>query len=173
MGFVILLSIVFLPFEADPPNTFLEIGLPLIENIGLIPLLGDPAAITFAYIVAVSFILLVIAGFVGIFPLGTGVLGVVGLALITAAVYFLVPVGVPRPVWGTGYYAMWGASIVSLGASFWHGKSKQQLPQSSPVVVNVIQTQTPTPPPICFNCGAANPPNATYCVKCGRPITKP
>ncbi|MEM1947601.1 MAG: hypothetical protein QXY84_05515 [Candidatus Caldarchaeum sp.] len=106
MGFVILLSIVFLPFEADPPNTFMEIGLPIVQNIGLILPLGDPATITFACIIAVSFILLVISGFVGIFPLGTGVLGVVGLTLITAAVYFLIPVGVPPPVWSTGYYAM-------------------------------------------------------------------
>lgn len=170
MGLVILISIVFLPFDTNPPKTFLEIGYPLLENIGAIPGLGDPAAVAFGYVLAVSFILIVVAGFVGIFPLGTGVLGVIGMALITAAVYFLVPVGIPRPVWGLGYYAIWAASIVSLGASFWHGKSKKQPPPT--VVVNVIQTQTPSSTPICPNCGAANPIGAQFCAKCGKPLPK-
>lgn len=49
-----------------------------------------------------------------------------------------------QPVsWGVGYYALWGLSIVALGASFWHRKAEAKAPT---VQVNV-QTQAPLPPP--------------------------
>ncbi|MCS6784859.1 MAG: hypothetical protein NZ581_06665 [Candidatus Caldarchaeum sp.] len=167
MGLVILFSIVFLPFDTNPPTTFLEIGLPLVENIGIIPNLGDPAIVSLAYALVVSFILLVAAGIVGVFPLGAGVLGLSGMAIVTAAVYLFFPPEIPAPVWGTGYYAMWGASVIALGASFLRKKPKQ--PAQPPAA-----TQTAEPPPetyVCSRCRETNPAAAELCVKCGEPLT--
>lgn len=153
MGVLILIIIFTLPFTSDPSITLFEITLPLLENINLIPGLGDQATVFFAYILIFSFILLVIAGIVGIFPLGTGILGVIGMGLITLAPFFFLPGTVTQPLWGLGYYMIWAASIVSLVGSFWHGKPKQPpqptVPQQPAIVikpeVNVLQTQGPPP----------------------------
>ncbi len=129
MGLVILASIFMLPFINEPPTTLYAIARPLLENIGLIPSMGDQTTVAYAYIIVISFILLVVAGVVGVFPLGTGVLGIIGMGFITLAPFFLTPFGILQPVWGLGFYAIWFASIISLGASFWHGRPRKQSSQ--------------------------------------------
>jgi len=83
------------------------------------------------YILITAFFLLVIAGFVGIFPLGTGVLGIVSMAMITVGPILIYP-SLGSPSYGTGFYVAWAASIVSLGASFLHRRGRDQ----QTVVVN-------------------------------------
>ncbi|MEM1937585.1 MAG: zinc ribbon domain-containing protein [Candidatus Caldarchaeum sp.] len=176
MGLVILASVFILPFATNPPTTLFQIIRPLIENPGFIPSLSSPAAVLYAYTLIFSFILLTVAGLVGVFPLGTGVLGVVALAVASVVPYFLFP-GMPQPVWGLGFYAAWAASAVSLGASFWHGRSRQ--PQQPTIVfkpeTHVVQTTAPPPPPppppvACRYCGSLNSRGARYCSRCGRPM---
>lgn len=134
MGIVILISIFLLPFFAG--QTLYGIVSPLIGGIG--QLQGLPVqTMTLGYIFIISFILLVIAGFVGIFPLGTGVLGVVGMAMITVAPFLVgTEAALLLSFVGIGYYITWIASIVALGASFWHRRSQAQ---SHLVQVNVQQ----------------------------------
>jgi membrane-bound ClpP family serine protease len=179
MGLVILVAIFLLPIGEDS-STLYGIVSPKISDLSQLQSGGDSAALTYAYILIIAFILLVIAGAVGIFPLGTGVLGVVGMAMITASPYLVYPNGLPQGEvtlsTGAGFYVMWAASIISLGASFWHGKKKETTP---PVSVMVTQTQnvgTQAPPPAktakCPNCGTENPLETTICSKCGKDLPK-
>ena len=175
MGLVILVTIFLLPFWASN-LTLYGIVWPSISNLGGLQSAGDTAALTYAYLWIIAFVLLVIAGVVGIFPLGTGVLGVVGMAMITVSPYIVYPNGPVTLSPGIGFYIIWVASIVSLGGSFWHGK-KESPP---PVSVTVTQTQTVgtlAPPPTktakCPNCGTENPVEALKCSKCGKDLPKP
>ena len=93
----------------------------LYNELSAIQSQGNEQSIALAYILIIASILLIIAGFVGIFPLGTGVLGVVGMALITIGPSLVIP-GQTFSLQGYGiaFYLIWLASIISLGASFWH-----------------------------------------------------
>ena len=76
LGLVILVTIFLLPFGTTNTNSLYGTAGPLMSNLGAAQASGTATA-TFDYILVIAFVLLVIAGLVGIFPLGTGVLGVV------------------------------------------------------------------------------------------------
>ena len=175
MGLVILVAIFLLPFGGDNKTLYNTVW-PSITNLGTLQSSGDTAALTYAYIWIIAFILLIIAGVIGIFPLGTGVLGIVGMAMITASPYLVYPNGPVTLSPNAGFYVVWGASIVSLIGSFWHGKKKET---PSSVSVSVTQTQSvgaQAPPPAkmakCPNCGKENPAEATVCSNCGKNLPK-
>lgn len=127
MGIVILAAIFLLPFNSGPSSlTLFGRVSPVLGDIAGIQSLPDPNLIAFTYILIVAFILLVIAGIVGLFPLGTGVLGVVALALVTVAPMILV-LRADLPGYGLGYYVAWIASIVALAGSFWHRRARQEV----------------------------------------------
>ena len=129
MGLVILVAIFLVPFISAPTaqTLFGRVG-PMLTNIGAVQSLPDPNLVTYSYLLIVAFILLLVAGLVGLFPLGTGVLGVVALGMVTVAPFLIVSPQVSTLAQlGAGFYVGWVASIVSLGGSFWHGKPKQQV----------------------------------------------
>ncbi|HEV2225710.1 MAG TPA: zinc ribbon domain-containing protein [Nitrososphaerales archaeon] len=170
LGLVILATIFLLPFGTTNTNSLYGTAGPLISNLGAVQASGTATA-TFDYILVIAFVLLVIAGLVGIFPLGTGVLGVVGMAMITVAPYAVFPNGPVKLDPGTGFYIIWVASVLSLGASFWHRKKKE----TAPVNVNVTQTMTTTTVEHevkCPKCGTMNPSGALTCSKCGSDLPK-
>ena len=124
MGVVILAAIFLLPFNSgSSPFTLFERVSPLISDISAVQS-GPATGIAFNYILIIAFILLIIAGVVGLFPLGTAVLGIVGLAMVTVAPFLGLP-GIGGYV--TGYYLAWVASIVALAGSFWHRRGKQNI----------------------------------------------
>jgi hypothetical protein len=185
MGLVILATIFLIPFDTSG-NTLYRIVGPDINNLGTLQQSSDAAALTYAYIWIIAFIILVIAGVVGLFPLGTGVLGVVGMAMITVSPYLVYPNGPVTLSTGAGFFVIWAASVIALGASFWHGK-KKVTPAAAPVSVTVTQTQTvggapaPTTAPTtttattgttrtvkCPSCGTENPAAAFKCSNCGK-----
>ncbi len=137
MGLVILVTIFLIPFYS-PSSTLYGKAWPLLNNLGSIANSGSSSTTAFDYVTAIAFVLLVIAGLVGIFPLGTGVIGVVAMAILTAGTYFIYP-NSGMPSFGIGYYVVWAASIISLGASFWHRRHKEN------VVVNNV-TVSPSDP---------------------------
>ncbi len=171
LGLVILTTIFLLPFGTTNTATLYGTAGPLISNLGALQASGSATA-TFDYILVIAFVLLIIAGLVGIFPLGTGVLGVVGMAMITVAPY-AVPNGPVRLDPGTGFYVIWVASVLSLGASFWHRKKKEG---AAPVNVNVTQTMVTggagQHEVKCPKCGNMNPSGALTCSKCGSDLPK-
>ncbi len=178
MGLVILVTIFVLPFNND--NTLYYWGTNFYSNLGSIQAAGDASYIAFAYIEVIAFILLVIAGCVGIFPLGTGVLGVVGMAMLTANPYMVYPAAQNTLVIDYGYYIIWAASVIALIASFWHGKKEQAAPAAAPAPVNVNVSQTmvggsqgQAPPPSqgamvkCPKCGTSVASGTAKCPNCG------
>jgi hypothetical protein len=153
LGIVILASIFALPFfgGSNPytgtGGTFYSGWSDIVGNLGNIQAVGNAQLITLAYIILIAGILLIIAGFVGIFPLGTGVLGVVGMAMLTVGPYVATPTaGTNLSVYGAGFYVMWVASIAALGASFWHRRDREGTKAVQQVVVNTGQQQPPPPP---------------------------
>jgi len=172
LGLVILASIFLLSFGTTNTQTLYGTVNPLISNMGAVQASGTATA-TYDYILIIAFVLLIIAGLVGIFPLGTGVLGVVGMAMITVAPYAVFPNGPVKLDPGLGFYVMWAASVVALGASFWHGKKKEG---AAPVNVNVTQTMTTGAAAQldvkCPKCGTMNPSGALTCSKCGSDLPK-
>jgi hypothetical protein len=148
MGLVILATIFLVPIGSAPGDTTLwGTVYPLITNISGFQQAGNLATMTIGYILIIAFVLLLIAGFVGIFPLGTGVLGVIGMALITVGPYLVSGEAIMVSNYGAGFYILWIASIISLGASFWHGKKEPEVMVQQNVNVNQPAPPPPPPPP--------------------------
>jgi hypothetical protein len=130
MGLVILVAVFLLPFTSS--QTLYGKAGPLLSNLGAVQQLGDFASVATDYVLVVVFVLLVIAGLVGIFPLGTGVLGVVAMAMVTLASILIHPAQGGSPTYEAGFYVAWVASIISLGASFWHRRGNKTVTVNDP-----------------------------------------
>jgi hypothetical protein len=172
MGLVILVAIFLLPF-GNSSSTLYGTVSPIIKNLSTLQSSGNTATLAYDYTWVIAFILLVIAGVVGIFPLGTGVLGMVGMAMITISPFLIYPNGPYTLSTGAGFYITWVASLVSLVASRWNGKRETP----PPVSITIIQSQNagtqvaqPTKSAKCPNCGADNPGEATECSNCGKDL---
>jgi hypothetical protein len=83
---------------------------------------GNAQTITYDYILVVAFILLVVSGIVGIFPLATGALGIISMAILTVAPSMVYPNGPISLSIGIGFIVLWVASVIALGGVFWHGR---------------------------------------------------
>jgi membrane-bound ClpP family serine protease len=98
----------------------------------------------------VSFLLLFIAGIVGISPPGCGVIGIVALAMLTAGytlIFHAYGETFDLSQVGIGYYVAWIASIGALLASFWRKGQKAQQAGVNVTIVNQPQALPPPPPP--------------------------
>jgi len=149
LGVVILIAAFLLPFDMDG-ETFFAVTQLTMNNLRAIQETGEPALITLAYITIVSFILLAIAGIVGFFPLGCGVIGIVALAILTVGdILIYNSYGETFNVFefGPGYFVAWCASIAALIASFWRKGQKTQQQTVNVTVVNQPQAPPPPPPP--------------------------
>ncbi len=168
MGLVILAALFLLPFSTGSgAPTYYGTASPLFGSLS-IQSAGDPSLITWTYVQIVALILLVIAGLVGVFPLGTGVLGVVAMAMLSVAPRLIYPNGQVTVSLGPGFIVLWIASIVSLGGSFWHGKKEAVVQQQpTPVAVSAVQPQAQTQTKVCPKCGAQNAADAMVCSACG------
>ena len=124
MGLLILVGVFVIPFGSSSGTLYGMAG-PLLGDLGGVQSSGDAARVTYSYIQVIAFILLVIAGFVGIFPLGTGVLGIVAMAILTLAPSLIYPKGPVTLSIGLGFYVLWAGSVISLGGSFWHKKEEK------------------------------------------------
>jgi hypothetical protein len=146
MGVVILGAIAFLPFGSPSPDTLLKTFGTLSSNLSAYQAGVDTQTIIAAYLIVVATIILIIAGVVGVFPLGTGVMGVIGMAMITVAPFIAVHETFITG-YGVGFVVIWAASIVSLGASFWHRGRRTDIGLQQNVVVQQPPAQPPPSPP--------------------------
>jgi len=137
MGLVILVAIFLLPFGGGSSTLYGTVS-PMIKNLSAIQSSGNTATLAYDYTWIIAFILIVIAGVAGFFPLGSGVLGMVGMAMITISPFLIYPNGPYNLSTGDGFYITWVASVVSLVASRWQGKKETTPPASS----TVTQTQS-------------------------------
>ncbi|MGP8056745.1 MAG: zinc ribbon domain-containing protein [Nitrososphaerales archaeon] len=172
MGLVILAAILLLPFGSSS-STLYGIVSPMIKNLSTVQSSGDTATLAYNYTRIIAFVLLVIAGLVGFFPLGAGVLGMVGMAMITISPFLIYPNGPYTLSTGAGFYVAWVASVVALVASRWQGEKETPPPVSITIVQapNMgTQAAQPTKNAKCPICGADNPEGATKCSSCGKDL---
>ncbi|MEM2057951.1 MAG: hypothetical protein QXU11_05335 [Thermoproteota archaeon] len=149
LGIVILIAVFILPFGTHG-DTFFALARWNMENLREIQETGEPGLVALAYVTIVSFILLATAGLVGFFPLGCGVIGIVGLALLTAGhVLIYNSFGETFNVMdlGAGYFVAWAASIAALAASFWRKSREKQHQTVNVTIINQPQAPPPLPPP--------------------------
>lgn len=144
MGLAILASVFLLPFVGS--QTLYSGANPVLNNLTAIQQSGDFPTIASSYVMAIVLILLVIAGLVGIFPLGTGIIGVFAMALFTVGPILIYP-SLGAPSYAAGYFVIWAASIVSLAASVWHPRRDKKV-----TVNNEVSVNNPAP------AGTAQPP---------------
>lgn len=176
MGFAILAAVFLLPFTVGQYTLF-QISEPLLEVIGDLRSLPFEEMVS-NYLFVAAFFLLVIAGLVGYFPLGTGILGIVGMAIVSIYPYL----ESIEPGWGIGFYVGWSASIGALGAAFWRrgpvslplaSKSNNPTLAPSPMASQPLDqpaTQLGSQPVFCSRCGSKSEGNAIFCYKCGAPL---
>ena len=132
MGLVILASVFLLPFVGS--QTLYASTTPVLNNLTAIQQSGDFPTIASSYITVIVLVLLVMAGLVGIFPLGTGIIGVFAMALFTVGPILIYP-SLGAPSYGAGYFVIWGASIASLAASFWHRRRDKKVTVNNEVTI--------------------------------------
>lgn len=161
-GIIILVAAFALPFGQTGGTLFGEVS-PLFGNLSSIQQSGDQALIGITYVFIVSFILLAIAGVVGFFPLGCGVIGIIAMAILTIAPIVIFPgTGFVLSGYGIGYFVAWAASIVALAASFW----KVRVEKAS---VAVTVNAPPPPPPTEVNVNPTISVTQTQIAGEGRP----
>jgi hypothetical protein len=119
-GLLILVAIFLLPFgsfrlpSGQPSGvTFLDTIRRLVEDI----ISGAPHTdilLIYDIMVVMSFICLVIAGALGFYPMRSGIMGILGMVLITVLSMFNPQLGFNIPSYGAGFFAAWAFSIATV-----------------------------------------------------------
>lgn len=147
-GLITLVAVFALPFGSDlySPSLFSSV-LSVLGELGRIQQSGDSALVALTYIVIGMFVLLVIAGAVGVFPLGAGVLALIGMTVITLASTLVSPgTSLNLPLYGVGYFVVWAASVAALATHFSRARVEKAPPIPPPEVAPL--TPPPLPPPL-------------------------
>ncbi|MGQ9479630.1 MAG: hypothetical protein ACUVQ0_06445 [Thermoproteota archaeon] len=119
-GLVVLLSIFLLPFSSFqlPSGETSELTLFLTVKKVIINIMantyGAINTLVFNIMLILSFILLLAAGILGVFPLRSGVLGIIGMIIITIVSMFNPQLGFRIPGYGVGFFFAWGFSIIAV-----------------------------------------------------------
>ncbi len=151
LGLGILVSAFFLPFwnlttgqsaAFDSLYTTLRY---VLSDLAAIQNLGLEQATVLALVILLSGVMVMAAGLFGVFPLGSGILGLLAMAGLTFGPTLLFPsYVVDRANYGTGFWAIWAMSLLLLVAASWarrRGKGVQ-VAGSVPQADSVMQ---PTP----------------------------
>jgi hypothetical protein len=199
IGVVMLVTVLTLPFSnvasaaGQPPDSLWNIFISYINNLGSVPNSQGTALINFAVLYQVTAILIVIAALVGIYPAGSGVLGVIGLSFATFGPYEVMPdYGSNPSVFGSGFFLLWGASIVQLGVGYWTFRGERRAKkEKARAEVDLMEPKGQSAGPkegakgqvrpskgpgtanaqiVCPTCGTVNPASAAVCKKCAAPL---
>jgi len=156
-GIVLLVAVFVLPFGSDPgsPSLFGSM-LPVLRDVGQVQQSGDPALFYLTFVMIGAFVLLVVAGALGAFPLASGVMGLVGVLVVSLApTLFFRGTGFSLSLFGLGYFVVWAASVAALASHFWRPRVKWAAPPT--VAEGGPVAAPPLPPPL--------PPGALYVPK--------
>lgn len=124
IGIVILAMVFFVPFATLPG--YVQHGETLFSafSIAVVNLpntqdTGTASQVAAALIVVISGLVIMLAGCVGIYPLGAGVLGVCGMGLLTAGPYLTGHLSsYSASNFDIGFYVIWALSIAALAMTF-------------------------------------------------------
>ncbi len=122
-GIAMLVALFLIPFGTIPGfiahNSTLysafrnaTTGLPQMQSAG-------NAEIAATFITIAAGILILIAGLLGAFPLGSGIIGILGMTVLTAGAYSTLGISSSSGMtFGPGYYIIWVASAAAFCFSF-------------------------------------------------------
>lgn len=133
MGIIILISVFVLPFGSlpgvpDTSSTLFSGFQKVVSHVAAVEAAGDADLLATDFMLIVAVLILTIAGLTGIFPLGSGVLGLIGMGMLTVSPYLNNDL-TPNITWGIGYYTIWVASFVSIAAAFWRSRGLTLWPE--------------------------------------------
>lgn len=119
-GLLILVAVFLLPFGSfrlpsgqPSETTFFNTVRQLVETI--VADTQQPAnLLVYNFLLIVSFIFLVMAGVLGFYPMRSGIMGILGMILITVVSMFNPQLGFNIPSYGAGFFAAWGFSIAAI-----------------------------------------------------------
>lgn len=124
IGLAMLLVVFLVPFAAIPGYvqrgetlyTAFSGALAGVSQVQSGNTAGNAGAVL---LLAIAGLIITIAGCIGFFPLGAGVLGVVGMGMLTAGPYFTGQISSFSAVsFGPGFYILWVASVAALVMAF-------------------------------------------------------
>jgi hypothetical protein len=124
LGIVVLATVFLLPFSSTisvipgSTNSLYSIFNFFASNLGSIPNIQNSSLELIAYLYLVGTILILAAGVVGSFPFFSGVLGIVGMAMMTVSGFFSSQYTPPPVAYGFGFYLLWALSLAQLVMSF-------------------------------------------------------
>jgi hypothetical protein len=146
MGIVILVAVFLLPIGAIPDlvpagSTVYGAFAADASNLNSIQNSNDSDLVTSSFMLMIAAVLLTLAGVIGIFPLFSAVLSLLGISLLTVGPFVTGDsyIGVE---FDWGFYVVWVASFVTLFGAFWKGKPR---PVEKPVYKE--EKEPPTEPP--------------------------
>ncbi len=151
LGIVILMAVFLLPFGSfQLPSGQLN-GVTLFNMVmqlaGSLGGAQQPVNLWIHEIlIVVSFIILVIAGALGIYPLRSGAIGVLGMILITISSIFNPVLGFNIPSYGAGYFIVWGVSVAAIVIGRLKPNARRKLSFLSSQAASEETVETASPP---------------------------
>lgn len=196
IGLVMLAAIFLLPFSnivdgpGGPSRTLFDILRFFISNLSVEG--AAPTLLYTAFIYQIAAVLLIAAALVGLFPLGSGILGIVGMGFVTVGPFVVFNrYSFDAANFGAAFYILWVLSAVQIVVAFMVARGTRQKPRREEAPAVTVQeakeeamkkaaqpepqADTPADSPmetgkVCPNCGTVNGENAAVCVKCAEPL---
>jgi hypothetical protein len=151
LGLVIILAMFLLPFGSftlpsgqTGETTLFSMVAQFIQNIAN-GVQQPMNLLVYEIIILASFIILIAAGALGLYPLRSGVIGILGIILVTTVTVFNPVLGFNMPSYGAGYFIVWGASVAAIVIGKFRptARSKVAAAVSQPPTVEVVETSSP------------------------------
>jgi hypothetical protein len=151
IGLVIIVAMFLLPFGSfpllsDQPSgaTLFSMATRFLEDIAG-GVQQPTSLLIYEVVILISFIILVAAGALGFYPLRSGVIGILGIVLVTTVTIFNPVLGFNIPSYGVGYFVVWGASIAAIviGRLRPIARRKVSSAVSQPSPEEVVETSSP------------------------------
>jgi hypothetical protein len=196
IGVGMLACILLLPFSdvmtghGSSPETLWSIFISFVNSLGSLGSTHASSFLDLAFLYQIAAILLIVGCIVGVYPIGSGVLGVVGLSFATFGPYEAITnYGADPTNFGVGFYLLWLASIIQLVLGVWTWRSERRSQRIKEAgTIGIVEPASGRPVPkagaemwsrsgggptaarVCPTCGTSNPFNAVVCKKCASPL---
>jgi len=169
-------SIFLLPFsnvasQGGQSQSLFSIFKFFIDNISSVQINGVNNELVTAYLYQLGFIMILAGSFVGLFPIGSGVLSVIGLSFITIGPYEVTSgYSFAQSGFSSGFYVIWALAIVEVMLGIWVFLATREKEDSLARQMRANASDVAASARVCALCGANNPPNATICINCRAPL---
>jgi hypothetical protein len=151
LGLVIILATFLLPFGSfmlpsgqTGETTLFNMAVQFVQNIAN-GVQQPMSLIIYEIIILVSFIILIAAGALGLYPLRSGVISILGVILLTTVTVFNPVLGFNMPSYGAGYFTVWGASVAAIVIGKFRPSARRKVAAvvSQPPAEEVVETSSP------------------------------